>query len=203
MNISIFLSHNHKDKMFVRKLATDLDAHGIKYWLDEAEMKIGDSLIKKIREGIDSVNYFAIILSPNSVNAPWVVNELDVAMNQQISNKPIKVLPIMLKKCELPGFLIGKLYADFQDENYYEESFKKLVNSMGIVFNKDVMQSKKSYNNLATALNKAFAKNLPMMSKPFHRPFQYIGMSIEKAEKEVNGIANAVGNIIIENCSYL
>lgn len=199
MNISIFLSHNHKDKMFVRKLATDLDAHGIKYWLDEAEMKIGDSLIKKIREGIDSVNYFAIILSPNSVNAPWVVNELDVAMNQQISNKPIKVLPIMLKECELPGFLIGKLYADFQDENYYEESFKKLVNSMGIVFNKNVMQSKKSYNNLATALDKAFAKNLPMMSKPFHRPFQYMGMSIEKAEKEVNGIANAVGNIIIEN----
>lgn len=199
MNISIFLSHNHKDKMFVRKLATDLDAHGIKYWLDEAEMKIGDSLIKKIREGIDSVNYFAIILSPNSVNAPWVVNELDVAMNQQISNKPIKVLPIMLKECELPGFLIGKLYADFQDENYYEESFKKLVNSMGIVFNKDVMQSKKSYNNLATALDKAFANNLPMMSKPFHRPFQYMGMSIEKAEKEVNGIANAVGNIIIEN----
>lgn len=199
MNISIFLSHNHKDKMFVRKLATDLDAHGIKYWLDEAEMKIGDSLIKKIREGIDSVNYFAIILSPNSVNAPWVVNELDVAMNQQISNKSIKVLPIMLKECELPGFLIGKLYADFQDENYYEESFKKLVNSMGIVFNKDVMQSKKSYNNLATALDKAFANNLPMMSKPFHRPFQYMGMSIEKAEKEVNGIANAVGNIIIEN----
>lgn len=199
MSVSIFLSHNHKDKIFVRKLASDLDAHGIRYWLDEAEMKIGDSLIQKIRGGIDSVDYFAIILSPNSVDAPWVVNELDVAMNQQINGKSIKILPLMLKACELPSFLIGKLYADFQDENYYEESFKKLVNSMDVVFNKSVMKAEKSNNNLATALDKAFAKNLPMMVKPFHRPFQYIGMPIDKAEKEVNGTANAVGNIIVED----
>ncbi|HIC67960.1 MAG TPA: hypothetical protein EYO90_00350, partial [Candidatus Latescibacteria bacterium] len=31
---------------------------------------------------------FAVILSPNSVDAPWVINELDVAMNQQINGKP-------------------------------------------------------------------------------------------------------------------
>ncbi|HHS0961211.1 TPA: toll/interleukin-1 receptor domain-containing protein [Salmonella enterica subsp. enterica] len=98
MSISVFLSHNHHDKPFVRKLARDLENHGVRYWFDEAEMKIGDSLIQKIREGIDSVDYFAIVPSPDSMNAPWVVNELDVAMNYQISGKKIKVLPIMLKR---------------------------------------------------------------------------------------------------------
>ena len=44
---SVFLSHNHADKPFVRKLASDLENHDIKCWLDEAEMKIGDSLIQK------------------------------------------------------------------------------------------------------------------------------------------------------------
>jgi len=87
MTSSVFLSHNHKDKEFVRRLARDLEGHGIRYWLDEAEMTIGDSLIHKIREGIDSVDYFAVVLSKNSVNAPWVVNELDVAMNHQINGK--------------------------------------------------------------------------------------------------------------------
>ena len=43
MCISVFLSHNHNDKPFVRKLARDLENHGVHYWLDEAEMKIGDS----------------------------------------------------------------------------------------------------------------------------------------------------------------
>ncbi len=198
MSVSVFLSHNHADKGFVRKLARDLDGHGVRHWLDEAEMKIGDSLIQKIREGIDSVDYFAVILSPNSVEAPWVVNELDVAMNHQINGKSIKVLPVLLEKCELPGFLVGKLYGDFQNEDDYENSFKKLVNSIGLVYNQSFMNSVRSSNNLGTAIDKAFAKNLPLMSKPFHRPFQYMGMSIQRAEVETGEKANDVGNIIVE-----
>ncbi|HIM41085.1 MAG TPA: toll/interleukin-1 receptor domain-containing protein [Methylophaga aminisulfidivorans] len=199
MAVSVFLSHNHRDKDFVRKLARDLENHGVRYWLDEAEMKIGDSLIQKIREGIDSVDFFAVILSPNSVDAPWVINELDVAMNQQINGKPIKVLPILLKESELPGFLVGKLYGNFQNEAEYEDSFRKLINSIGLVFNKSVMRYERSANSLGTALDKASLKNLPLMSKPFHRPFQYIGMAIHKAEAEVGATANSVGNIIVEN----
>lgn len=199
MTVSVFLSHNHEDKDFVRKLARDLESHGVRHWLDEAEMKIGDSLMHKIREGIDSVDFFAVILSPNSVEAPWVVNELDVAMNHQINGKSIKVLPILLKECEPPGFLVGKLYGDFQNEDQYAESFKKLINSIGLVFNKSVLSSERSSNNLGTALDKAFFKSLPLMSKPFHRPFQYMGMPIHKAESEVGATANSVGNIIVES----
>lgn len=104
MNISVFISHNSHDKSFVRKLSRDLENHGIKCWVDEAEIKIGDSLIQKIREGMDTANYFAIVLSPNSINAPWVVNELDVAMNYQINDKSIKILPIMLKNANFRDF---------------------------------------------------------------------------------------------------
>jgi hypothetical protein len=199
MTVSVFLSHNYQDKPFVRKLAQDLEAHGVKYWLDEAEMKIGDSLIKKIRDGIDNVNYFAVILSPNSVDAPWVENELDVAMNLQISGKPIKVLPILLEKCELPGFLVGKLYADFQAEENYQSSLKVLLNSIGIVFNKNVLNLELPSHNLGTATDSAFAKAIPLLSKPFHRPFQYIGLSIQKAEEAVGVSSNEVGNIIADN----
>ena len=39
---SIFLSHNSKDKPFVRKLAERLKRHGVSVWLDEAELNIGD-----------------------------------------------------------------------------------------------------------------------------------------------------------------
>lgn len=199
MTVSVFLSHNHNDKIFVRKLARDLENHGIRYWLDEAEMKIGDSLIQKIRDGIDNVDYFAVVLSPNSINAPWVINELDVAMNHQISGKNIRVLPIMLRECEPPGFLIGKLYADFRNEEDYIESFKLIIQSMGLVFNKNVMSNNKASHNLVTALDKALHKNLSMMCKPFHRPFQYIGMSIAEVEKAVGSKPNEVGNIIIED----
>jgi len=162
-------------------------------------MRIGDSLIQKIRDGIDNVEYFVVILSPNSIKAPWVVNELDVAMNLQIIGKSIKVLPIMLKECEPPGFLLGKLYGDFTDESKYLDSFKSLTKSIGVVFNKNALSGDTSPNNLGTAVDKAISYNLPLMSSPFHRPFQYIGMSIENAEKAVGAQANDVGNIIVEN----
>ena len=199
MITSVFLSHNHADKEFVRKLARDLGNHNVKCWLDEAEMKIGDSLILKIRDGIDTVDYFAVVLSPNSVKAPWVVNELDVAMNHQINGKSIKVLPIMLKECEPPGFLVGKLYGDFKDESKYIESFKNLLNSIGVVFNKNAMSDDYFPNNLGTAIDKAASYSLPLMTAPFHRPFQYIGMSIDRAERVVGVKANDVGNIIVES----
>ena len=44
---SIFLSHNYRDKPFVRTLAQDLSAMGVRVWLDEAELKVGDSLITR------------------------------------------------------------------------------------------------------------------------------------------------------------
>lgn len=199
MLTSIFLSHNHTDKPFTRKLARDLEGHGVKCWLDEAEIKIGDSLIQKIRDGIDNADFFAVILSPNSINAPWVVNELDVAMNHQINGKPIKILPIMLQECELPGLLVGKFYGDFKDKNKYVESFKKLTNSIGIVFNKNVLNEESCPGSLETAVDKAISYNLRLMSRPFYRPFQYMGMPIQRAEESIGVKSNNVGNIIVEN----
>ncbi len=197
MQTSVFLSHNHKDKDFVRKLARDIDAHGIKVWIDEAEMKIGDSLVQKIREGIDSVDYFAVILSENSVEAPWVVNELDVAMNYQIQGK-IKILPIVLSMVEPPSFLVGKLYGNFTNPDSYNEQLKSLINDMGVAFNSNVI-AEKSSKNLGDSLDAAVFKGLPIVSAPFHRPFQYLGMSIADVEEMVGEKANDARNITVEN----
>lgn len=199
MVVSVFLSHNKEDKPFVRQLARDLDNHGVKFWLDEAEIKVGDSLIEKIRSGLDEVDYVAIILSPNSIASSWVQKEMDVAMNQEIRGKKVKVLPILYQNCELPGFLLGKFYADFTEESLYEEAFEKLVRSIGVVFNRKALESNLTGATLGQALDKAAIINLPLFSKPFHRPFQYIGMTIDYASNNVGQKPNEVGNIIVDN----
>lgn len=196
---SIFLSHTHADKPFVRKLAADLEAHGIQYWLDEAEIQVGQSLIEKIREGLDSVDFVAAILSPNSIASPWVQRELDVAMNQEILGGQIKVLPILYRSCELPGFLLGKFYADFTEEESYASALRRLVEGMGLVFNKSVLDKSLSGATLGEALDKAFVFNLPMLSRPFHRPFQYMGMNVKEVFEAVGGQLNKAGNIVVEN----
>lgn len=199
MKTSIFLSHNYQDKKFVKKLALDLECHGIKVWLDEAELKIGDSLIEKIRDGIDNINYVAVILSPNSIKSRWVQKEIDVAMTLEINGKAIKVLPLMLEICELPGFLLGKFYGDFTNERKYEDSLKLLINTMGIVFNRSAVLGLNQNSNLGEAIDKSGVLNLYFYQKPFHRPFQYIGMKVTDALTEVKGSINKGGNIIVES----
>ena len=108
----VFLSHNSEDKPVARLLASRLAARGVGVWLDEAEIKLGDSLIEKIRAAIDEVEYVAVLISRHAVASNWVAKELDIAMNQEIENRRVKVLPILLDNSQLPGFLKGKLYAD-------------------------------------------------------------------------------------------
>jgi hypothetical protein len=81
----IFLSHTSVDKPFVRQLKQSLFDHGVEnVWIDEAEIMIGDSLIRKIQDGINKSEYFGIVLSPRSINSPWVQRELEQAMNIEI-----------------------------------------------------------------------------------------------------------------------
>lgn len=198
MRTSIFLSHNRADKPFARRLATDLEHQGIRYWLDEAEIKVGESLITKIRDGIDSMEFVAVILSPDSVASTWVQREVDVATTQEIQGRRVKVLPIMYRECPLPGFLLGKKYADFTNNADYDSAFASLVKDIGVVFNRQAFKPDGAAGTLSQALDKAWTGALPMLVRPFHRPFQYIGMTLQDAARVTGGSPNTVGNIIID-----
>jgi hypothetical protein len=128
----VFLSHSHADHAFVRQLAADLSALGVGVWLYEAEINIGDSLVAKISTAIDQVEYLAVILSPHSVESRWVQQELEQALDSQIAGRTLKVLPILLRDCSIPGFLRGKRWADFRDRDNYEQSLVLLLRSLGI-----------------------------------------------------------------------
>lgn len=198
MRVSIFLSHSSIDKPFARRLARDLDNQRVTCWLDEAEIKIGDYLIEKIRSAIDDVGYLAVILSPQAVASAWVQREVEIAMNQEILGRRIKVLPILYRRCDLPGFLLDKVHGDFTDDSKYVASFEKMMSSVGVVFNRNAFLGEQSGFNLGVAMDKAWNRLIPILAKPFHRPFQYIGMTIQDAAREVGASPNDAGNIVIE-----
>jgi hypothetical protein len=129
---SIFLSHSSKDKFFVRELAERLRGYGVKVWLDEAEIKVGESLSTKIGKAIDENDYVGVVLSQNSINSEWVQRELQVAIHKEFSKKQVVVLPMLLEKVEIPPFLRDKLYADFTSPEKYEQTFPKILTAMGI-----------------------------------------------------------------------
>ena len=126
----VFLSHNHSDKPFVRMLATDIKASGIKIWLDEVELKVGDSLILRISEALGEADYVVAFLSTNSVRSNWVKKELAIATTLGINGNRVTVLPLLLGEIQdrdIPPFLADQLYADFRQPEQYDSSFRELL----------------------------------------------------------------------------
>jgi predicted nucleotide-binding protein len=73
---TVFISYSSKDRDFAERLAADLRASGVGVWFDQWEIKVGDSITKKINDGIHDNDYLAVVLSPDSVASDWVRKEL-------------------------------------------------------------------------------------------------------------------------------
>ncbi len=127
----VFLSHSSKDKAFARRLGADLRRNGHVVWIDEAEIQVGDSLIEKIRDGIDEVDFVAAVLSKASIKSEWVKKELDLASNREIEERRVIVLPLLIQNVTPPGFLKGKKYADFRPGAPYKKSLQELLKRLG------------------------------------------------------------------------
>jgi len=90
----VFISHASEDKdEVVRPLAHRLQKHGLKVWYDEFELKIGDSLRRKIDKGIANSRFGVVILSTAFINKGWTNYELDGLVSKAVSGEQI-ILPI-------------------------------------------------------------------------------------------------------------
>lgn len=122
---TVFLSHSSKDKPFVSRLATDLKSKGVPVWFDQWELKVGDSLSQRIERGISQSGWLAVVVSKNSSNSDWVQKELRAAQARELRDKSVFVLPIIIDDCEIPLFLLDKLYADFRAS--YDQGLEALL----------------------------------------------------------------------------
>jgi hypothetical protein len=127
----VFLSHNHRDKPFIRMLAYDIAAANVDIWLDELVLDVGDSLLDRISTGIYSSTHVVVGISNNSLHSRWVAQELELALSQEQQTR--KVLPILLgdlRDEDLPAHLANRLCADFRLAQLYDESFILLLRSL-------------------------------------------------------------------------
>lgn len=78
MKWDIFISHASEDKELVaRPLADLLRSSGVTVWLDENELRLGDSLRAKIDQGLAESRYGVVILSRAFFAKDWPQRELD------------------------------------------------------------------------------------------------------------------------------
>lgn len=90
----VFISHASEDKdEVVRPLALALQNGGLRVWFDEFELKIGDSLRRKIDKGLASSRFGVVVLSKSFLGKGWTNYELDGIITRAVSGEQV-VLPI-------------------------------------------------------------------------------------------------------------
>lgn len=90
----VFISHASEDKdAVVRPLANALKDGGLAVWYDEFEMRIGDSLRRKIDLGLAKSRFGVVVLSPSFINKGWTNYELDGIVTRSIDGSQV-MLPI-------------------------------------------------------------------------------------------------------------
>ncbi len=110
----VFICHASEDKPSARTIGLHLRQAGAKVWLDEWEIKVGDSIVEKINDGLSEATHLLLLLSTTSVEKPWVKKEFSSALMRQLSDKSISVLPILIDSCNIPIIFADILYADFR-----------------------------------------------------------------------------------------
>ena len=90
----VFISHASEDKEDVaRPLAEALRSNGLNVWYDEFELKIGDSLRRKIDKGIANSNFGVIVISRDFISKGWTNYELDGLITRAVNGEQV-MLPI-------------------------------------------------------------------------------------------------------------
>lgn len=156
---TLFISYSSKDKEKALYLAKELEKRGIDTWIDQWGIKVGDNFSEKIYQGIQNCDYFAILLTKNSVNSRWVKEELSMARIKELDSEGVKVLPLKYEDCDIPDNLKTKQYADFSN---FENGLLEILEFFGLADKK------------ASILG--FSENLKDVSTHIYHPTLMIGL---------------------------
>ncbi len=122
----VFFSFNSVDRKFVDDIVERLKMASINVWYDQDELQGGDNIISKVGEGILQSKIFVIALN-ESGKGPWQEKEINDILVNAIHDNDIRMIPIIplhSQATNIPSFLKGIKYIDFNDD--FEKAFEML-----------------------------------------------------------------------------
>jgi hypothetical protein len=88
-----FISHASEDRELVVALADALRAAGLRIWIDQQQLRIGDSLSEKIDEGLAASRFGIVVVSPAFIAKRWPRRELNGLMAREDNGTNV-ILPV-------------------------------------------------------------------------------------------------------------
>jgi hypothetical protein len=131
----LFLSHSSTNKPLVRKIAADVQAHQradgtlLTVWLDEAEIRPGQSVPGAVNTGLAVSRFFALLMSPAyfSSGSGWTDAEWHAVLHADPDNRRGRILPVLIADCPtIPPLLRHLRFIDMREPRY-EEGLREIL----------------------------------------------------------------------------
>jgi DNA-binding beta-propeller fold protein YncE len=123
-----FLCYSSQDRQRVRALAERLRDNGVRIWFDDWEIKLGDDILLKIEQGLESSCTLILLMSSHAFGSDWVAMERNTTMFRDPVNKQRRFIPLLLEDCDIPDTIKRFRYIDWRSED--EQEYGKLLSAI-------------------------------------------------------------------------
>ncbi len=124
----VFLSYAWENRELAGQIAHALQANGIDTFWAGWSMGPGDSLVQKINEGLSECTHFVVLLTPVSMQKPWVKQEMDAALIRRIADRCM-FIPLRhdVSAVDLPPLMAMYLSPELTD---HDADIRQLINDI-------------------------------------------------------------------------
>lgn len=127
--ISIFVSHttrDRRDSALAHYLADGLEKLGVKAWIAPESIPVGRRWKEPLVEAIlNDCTHFLVIVSAASIEAPWVLREIELARTRAAQDAEFSVMPLLTGKLEANEAL--QFVESFQAVPYSDDPNEQLA----------------------------------------------------------------------------
>jgi hypothetical protein len=122
----VFVSHASADKWIATTFCEKIDATGATSFRDDRDINGGDSIPETIRSQIQVSRELIVLLTPDSIERPWVLLEVGAAWGRR---KNYRIVPVLchVPFDAIPDIIEGKKAFHINDFDKYLSELNRRV----------------------------------------------------------------------------
>jgi hypothetical protein len=122
----VFVSHATADKWIATTFCEKIDATGATSFRDDRNINGGDNIPESIRTEIQVSRELVVLLTPDSIERPWVLLEVGAAWGRR---KNYRIVPVLCHVSfdAIPDIIEGKKAFHINDFDKYLTELKRRV----------------------------------------------------------------------------
>lgn len=186
----VFMSYSHdseEHKNWVLTLATHLRNHGVDVILDQWDVRLGDDLPFFMEQGLTKSHLVLCVCSDNyttkaNANIGGVGYEKKILTADLMRDNTINyIIPIKRNNEEgvIPTFFGAALYADFNDDSKYFDSYRELL---ARIYNEDIVAKPALGENpyrKSSIISQNISRNIEIENVKYYNPLMCGSVSFD------------------------